>query len=341
MRVLYKLIRPLLFCLPAEYAHRFSLRVLSWMVHLGYEQKIKTNFSQVMGLSFPNRIGISAGLDKNAEFIDTLGKLGVGFIEVGSVSIQSREGNPKPRVFRVPEKNALINRIGLANVGIKTFVDNIKKRRFAGVIGVNLTKNKETASTDAVDDYCQAMADVYPYAGYITINISCPAETGLRDLQFGTELQHLLKALKTQQAHLNQQHRRYVPITIKISPDLSAADIALICKALLAHKIDGLIATNTTTQRAMLGDMDIAHEAGGLSGAPLFPLALAIVKQCYQHLQGQIPIIAVGGIRSQAEALAMFTAGAELIQVYTGLVYEGPTLIRELILASQRFDFKT
>ncbi len=336
MRVLYRLVRPLLFLLDPELAHGVGLGLLRVCCKLGWRQRTVSEPVKVMGLSFRNRIGIAAGLDKNAEYLQELGRLGVGFVELGSVSPHPRTGNEKPRLFRLTKHNALINRMGLCNVGLNKFLDNLKRGKFDGVIGVNLGKDVDTPASDALNDYIIGMEAVYAHADYITINISCPHEVGLRQLQFGDQLRELLTALKAKQKVLAQKSGRYVPLAVKISSDIDALEIEIMCREFKAHQIDAVIATNTTQARPGVSELALSHERGGLSGAPLFKRSLEVVSRCYQHLQGDIPIIAVGGIQSASDAKAMLEAGAELIQVYTGLVYKGPGLIKTLTKATSR-----
>ncbi len=334
---MYSLLRRLLFCLPPETAHSLALRSLHYATRLHLWRTPQLALPcKVMGLDFTNPVGIAAGVDKNGEHLVALASLGVGFVEIGSVTLQPRLGNPKPRLFRLPRQQALINRIGLANRGLHALLQQLDRNTFPGVLGINLAKDAAQQDTHAiVRDYQDALQQVYPYADYVTINLSCPHEPGLRKLQFGEALQQLLTGLKQQQAALTQQHTRYVPIAIKLSPELSDEEIAHIAQQLLEHRIDAVIATNTTNQRPLVAGLRHADEVGGLSGKPLLPAATHVVNVLHQHLQHQIPIIAVGGILCAADAQQKFAAGAQLVQVYTGLVYRGPTLIRDIVTGLQ------
>jgi len=322
----------LLFLLDAETAHGITLKSLALFnkLHL-----LKTQVSgqpvQIMNLNFTNRVGLAAGLDKNGNYIDALAKLGFGFIEVGTVTPRPQPGNPKPRLFRIPQKNALINRMGFNNDGIDTLISNIKRAKYKGVLGINIGKNFDTPNERATDDYLTCLEKAYPYASYIVINISSPNTKNLRELQYGESLKQLLKVLKQNQKILAEQHNRYVPLLVKVAPDLSSDEIKEIATAMLEMQMDGLIATNTSISRDLVSEYAAAKEAGGLSGQPVFEKSLAVVKQFSAILQGKMPIIAVGGIDSREKAQAMLDAGASLLQLYSGLIYEGPTLIQKII----------
>jgi len=323
--MLYQLIRPILFCFDPERVHFFVLRLLKyWPWKLN---KVAAKPRTVMGINFPNPVGLASGYDRNAECIEGLAKLGFGFIEVGTVTINAQKGNPKPRVFRLPEQQALINRYGFYNKGLKYFIAQLKKSKFKGVLGVSIVKNFETPIEDSVDDYLVCFRGVYPYASYVAVNISSPNTPGLRNIQFGSVLTELIEALKDEQQKLNEQYNKYVPLVIKIAPDINDDDLKFMAQTFIELKVDGVIATNTTVSREGI-DSD---EKGGLSGAPLFPQALHVVKKLHHYLQGQIPIIASGGIMSGEDAKKMMEAGASLVQIYTGLVYRGPVLIKEII----------
>lgn len=285
----------------------------------------------VMGLEFPNRVGLAAGLDKNGEFIDALGGLGCGFIEVGTVTPKPQPGNPQPRLFRLPQAQALINRMGFNNHGVAALVARIRARQYGGVLGVNLGKNRDTPIEQAAEDYVSGLRAVYPYADYVTVNISSPNTSHLRDLQSEDALRGLLATLKGEQLRLHADQRRYVPLAVKIAPDLTEPQLAAIAAVVLAAGIDGVIATNTTVARDGVVGLAYAREAGGLSGAPLTRRATAVVKYLATAIDGRIPIIAAGGIMSAQDALDKLAAGASLVQLYTGLIYRGPGLVAEVI----------
>lgn len=339
-RLLYSAARPLLFSLDPETAHNLTLPALRSAARLGLTRLIsrpKPDPRTVMGLNFPNPVGLAAGLDKDGAYIDGLAALGFGFIEVGTVTPRAQPGNPKPRMFRLPAANALINRMGFNNGGIDAFVRNVQASRFyqegQGILGLNIGKNANTPIERATDDYLTCLEKVYPYAAYVTINISSPNTKNLRQLQQASELDDLLSRLKQSQAALADQHSRYVPIVLKIAPDLNGEQVKAIADALQRHKIDGVIATNTTIARDAVQGLPHAQEAGGLSGAPVRPLSDRVVAALYQELGGALPIIGVGGILSGADAQAKIDAGASLVQLYTGLIYRGPALVRECATA--------
>ncbi len=339
-RLLYSAARPLLFSLDPETAHNLTLPALRSAARLGLTRLIsrpKPDPRTVMGLNFPNPVGLAAGLDKDGAYIDGLAALGFGFIEVGTVTPRAQPGNPKPRMFRLPAANALINRMGFNNGGIDAFVRNVQASRFyqegQGILGLNIGKNANTPIERATDDYLTCLEKVYPYAAYVTINISSPNTKNLRQLQQASELDDLLSRLKQSQAALADQHSRYVPIVLKIAPDLDGEQVKAIADALQRHKIDGVIATNTTIARDAVQGLPHAQEAGGLSGAPVRPLSDRVVAALYQELGGALPIIGVGGILSGADAQAKIDAGASLVQLYTGLIYRGPALVRECATA--------
>jgi dihydroorotate dehydrogenase len=287
-----------------------------------------------MGLDFPNPIGLAAGLDKNAQYIDSLATLGCGFIEVGTVTPRSQPGNPQPRLFRLPAAQALINRMGFNNDGVDNLLANVNKAHFKGILGINIGKNFDTPLPQALDDYLICLNKIYAYADYVTVNISSPNTPGLRQLQQAQELARLLNGLKQAQRQLAQQHEKYVPLVIKIAPDLSTTELTTLAEQLLEHQIEGVIATNTTLSRSGVEKLPHANETGGLSGSPLSARATEVVAQLHQLLGEQIPIIAAGGVMSVADAQAKWQAGARLIQIYTGLIYRGPILIKELAEAS-------
>ena len=286
-----------------------------------------------MGLDFPHPIGLAAGLDKNGECIRAWEALGFGFIEIGTVTPRAQPGNSKPRMFRLPLAQALINRLGFNNKGVDYLIEQVRRSGFKGVLGINIGKNADTPAERAIDDYLIGLRKVYPWASYVTVNISSPNTPGLRDLQYGAALEQLLATLQAERQRLCDIHDRYVPLAIKIAPDLADADLPMVGQALRQHGMDAVIATNTTFSRAGVEGMPHAGETGGLSGAPLRERSTAVVRRLADILAGEIPIIAVGGILSGADAAAKIEAGASLVQLYTGFIYRGPDLIREAVLA--------
>ncbi len=333
--MIYRLLRPLVFQLSPETAHNITLRSLKILYALKLTKLIfgkRINKSiTIMGLNFPNSVGLAAGMDKNAECINGFAALGFGFIEVGTVTPRPQSGNPKPRLFRLPAAQAVINRMGLNNDGVDELIENVKKAKYQGILGINIGKNFDTPLDKAVDDYLICLQKVYTHADYVTINISSPNTQGLRQLQKGDELDRLLIALKEAQQQLATKHKKYVPLVVKIAPDLSKAEVISIADKLLAHKIDGVIATNTTLSREGVEILPHSKEAGGLSGAPLSGRATEVIQQLSAALNNKIPIIAAGGIMSAADAQDKFKAGASLVQIFTGLIYQGPGLIKEII----------
>lgn len=319
---MYQRLRPVLFSLNPECAHHLSLRVLHYLPRFLFP-KTKSDPVELMGLQFPNRVGLAAGLDKNADHISALAKLGFGFIEVGTVTPRAQDGNPKPRLFRFPKHNALINRMGFNNKGLAHLVSRLQKVKFQGVLGVNIGKNKDTPLEQAEQDYLQCLEAVFPYADYVTVNLSSPNTPGLRELQHGAYLDNLLSVLKQKQQALQAEYERSVPLLVKIAPDLTTAELSETANALLAHQIEGVIATNTTIDKSAVG----SEEAGGLSGQPLLAKSNAILSELHQLLQGKMPIIAVGGIQSPKDAAEKKALGADLVQVYTGLIFQGPGLV--------------
>lgn len=331
----YPLVRRQLFKLDAEASHD---RALSALARIGrsplrafLRQSVASKPVQCMGMTFPNPVGLAAGLDKNASCIDAFAQLGFGFIEVGTVTPKSQPGNPKPRMFRLPEHNAIINRMGFNNAGVDALVANVKAAQYQGILGINIGKNKDTPEADAVNDYLICMDKVYELASYITINISSPNTPGLRNMQHGEHLSALLAQLKARQAELAERYQRYVPIAVKIAPDLSDEEITALATAFNQHQVDAVIATNTTLERSMVAGHRHADEAGGLSGAPVAPLSVRVIGQLRAALNADIPIIGVGGIDSAARAQETLDAGATLVQLYTGFIYQGPRLIREIV----------
>lgn len=332
--MLYSLARPLLFTLAPERAHELTLSLLKSTHKLGLmRQNIAAKPVTCMGIEFPNPVGLAAGLDKNGAYIDALAGLGFGFIEIGTITPRPQQGNPLPRLFRIPQAKAIINRMGFNNDGVDQLIENVKAAKFKGVLGINIGKNADTPVEKAVDDYLICLEKVYNYASYITVNISSPNTKNLRSLQSGDALTELLETLKKRQLELAEEHQHYVPLVLKVAPDLEAEDIQFIAKQLLQFKIDGLIVTNTTLSREGVENLPFGDEAGGLSGAPVFEKSTACLKAFAEVLKGQIPLIGVGGILSGEQALAKQNAGANLVQVYSGLIYTGPTLIQECVSA--------
>ena len=330
--MLYSLARPLLFTLAPERAHEFTLYILDKAHQLGLmQQKVAAKPVICMGIEFSNPVGLAAGLDKNGAHIDALAGLGFGFIEIGTITPRPQAGNPQPRLFRIPEAKAIINRMGFNNDGVDQLIENVKAAKFKGVLGINIGKNADTPVEDAVSDYLICLEKVYQYATYVTVNISSPNTKNLRSLQSGDALTELLQTLKARQLALAQQYSRYVPLVLKVAPDLSTEDIDFIAAQLLQFKIDGLIVTNTTLGREGVENLPNGNEAGGLSGAPVFEKSTACLRQFSEVLAGQIPLIGVGGILSGAHAVAKQQAGASLVQVYSGLIYTGPTLIKDCV----------
>ncbi|MCX7169273.1 MAG: quinone-dependent dihydroorotate dehydrogenase [Proteobacteria bacterium] len=331
----YSLIRPMLFALDAETAHDLTIAALHRFGCLlpalpsAAEPPVR-----VMGLDFPNRVGLAAGLDKNGEAIDGLARLGFGFLEVGTVTPRPQSGNPRPRMFRLPARQALINRMGFNNRGVDALMTNIRAAKYKGVLGINIGKNAFTPIDRAAGDYLTCLDKVYPLASYIAVNISSPNTLNLRQLQDEAELDALLGALKARQGELADQHGRYVPLALKVAPDLEAEQINRIAAALRRHRIDAVIATNTTLERTGVTGLPHAAEAGGLSGAPLFDKSTAVVAALAKALANELPIIAVGGIVDGLKAQAKLAAGAQLVQIYSGLIYRGPELVRECVAAT-------
>ncbi len=328
----YTLLRPLLFKLDPEFAHCITFSAMENARKLGLLKSapIICQSRKVMGLDFPNPVGLAAGLDKNGEYLDTLATLGFGFIEIGTVTPRAQSGNPIPRIFRLPQANAVINRLGFNNHGVDNLIENIKHSDYQGILGINIGKNFDTPLENAVDDYLIGLQKVYRYASYVTVNISSPNTQNLRQLQATDALDHLLGQLKLEQMKLAQTHGNYVPMVIKIAPDLELTQIESVAALLMRHQVDGVIATNTTISRAGIEGLPVSQENGGLSGAPLTQRATAVIHQLHQILQGAIPIIGVGGIMSAQNAQEKIRAGASLIQLYTGLIYRGPDLVKEV-----------
>lgn len=332
---MYRLLRPALFRLAPERAHRVTFALIDAAQSAGVlgalVPRVPAMPVQAMGIEFPNPVGLAAGLDKNAEHIDALGALGFGFLEVGTVTPRPQPGNPQPRLFRLPQAQALINRLGFNNLGIDRLCYNVSRAHYRGVLGINLGKNFDTPVEKAASDYLAGMRKAYPLAHYLTVNISSPNTKNLRQLQEADELRPLLAALKHEQTTLAEHHGRYVPLAVKIAPDLTDEQLAAIAEILLEQRIDGVIATNTTVSRVGVEGLPNASETGGLSGAPLRERSTSVVRALCERLGDRIPVIAAGGILSAADAAEKFKAGARLVQIYTGLVYRGPGLVSECV----------
>jgi dihydroorotate dehydrogenase len=330
---MYGLLRQLMFMLPPETSHSIGLRGIDILQRAGmsslFSLKVPANPVTLMGITFPNPVGLAAGLDKNAEHIDGLAALGFGFLEVGTVTPRPQPGNPKPRLFRLPKAQAIINRMGFNNHGVDHLVKEVSRTRFNGVLGINIGKNFDTPVERAVDDYLTCMQKVYPLASYVTVNLSSPNTPGLRDLQFGEPLMRLLERLRSEQQRLATQHGRYVPLVIKIAPDMEPADVQQVGKALLEFEIDGVIATNTTITRDGVENLRHGNEKGGLSGTPVRARSTAVIRHLRASVGDAFPIIGVGGIMSGADAEEKRLAGANLVQLYTGFIYRGGSLISE------------
>ena len=340
----YALTRPFLFGLDAEAAHDLTLGTLARLQNTPaqclWQGPRIADPVQLAGLKFPNRVGLAAGLDKNGRCIDGLGAMGFGFIEVGTVTPKHQPGNPKPRIFRLPQANALINRLGFNNGGLAAFIANVQRARSfraaGGVLGLNIGKNAATPIERAADDYLIGLEGVFPHADYVTVNISSPNTKNLRELQGDAALDALLGALQQRRLQLQKEHRRQVPMFLKIAPDLDEAQIGVIADTLKRHRIDGVIATNTTLERSAVQGLPHADEAGGLSGAPVLEASNRVITQLRSALGKGYPIIGVGGVMSAADALSKIEAGADLVQIYTGLIYKGPALVGEVAAALQR-----
>ena len=333
--MIYRLARPFLFALEAETAHEITISALhaaGRILPAGTPEAAPP--VEIMGLRFPNRVGLAAGLDKNGEAIDGLSRLGFGAIEIGTITPRPQPGNPRPRLFRLPEAGAIINRMGFNNHGVDALAANVRNSKYRGILGINIGKNFDTPIEKAADDYLACLDKVYPLAGYVTVNISSPNTQNLRQLQGESELDALLGRLHERQQALADKHGRHVPLVLKIAPDLEAVQITAIADALRRHRIDGVIATNTTIERTGVEGLRFADQQGGLSGAPLFERSTRVVRALAQALQGEVPIIAAGGISSGEQARAKLEAGASLVQLYSGLIYKGPPLVRDCVRAT-------
>jgi dihydroorotate dehydrogenase len=335
-KLLYSFAKPWLFALDPEKAHDLIFSNITTAAKLGLLKlatgPIVHDPVEILGLTFTNRVGLAAGLDKNGAYINAMAQMGFGFVEVGTVTPLGQPGNPKPRMFRLPKANALINRLGFNNEGLDSFLANVAQAKaagFAGVLGLNIGKNAATPIENAIDDYLICLKGVYPHASYVTVNISSPNTKNLRQLQGASELDNMLAKLRKEQLALAKKHKRYVPLLLKIAPDLDTEQIGDIARLLKEHEIDGVIATNTTLSREAVKGMQHAEEAGGLSGQPVFEASNKVIAELRKLLPKPYPIIGVGGIASGKQAQAKIAAGADLVQIYTGLIYEGPSLVGE------------
>ncbi|MCD9516215.1 quinone-dependent dihydroorotate dehydrogenase [Photobacterium carnosum] len=333
--MLYRIARSAIFQLDAEKAHDLAIQNFSRFtgtpLDFFYRQHVPERPVEVMGITFKNPVGLAAGLDKNGECIDAFGAMGFGFIEVGTVTPRPQLGNDKPRLFRLIPAEGIINRFGFNNLGVDKLVENVKKSTYDGVIGINIGKNKDTPIEKGAEDYLICMEKVYQYAGYIAVNISSPNTPGLRSLQYGEALDDLLAQLKQKQIELAELHGKYVPLALKIAPDLDDDEIVQICESLISHNIDGVIGTNTTLDRTLVEGMDHCDEMGGLSGRPLQNKSTDVIRKMAIALNGALPIIGVGGIDSAVSAREKIQAGAQLVQVYTGFIYHGPRLVKDIV----------
>lgn len=331
----YPFVRKALFQLDPERAHEFTFQQLRRITGTPFEalvrQKVPAKPVNCMGLTFKNPLGLAAGLDKDGECIDALGAMGFGSIEIGTVTPRPQPGNDKPRLFRLVDAEGLINRMGFNNLGVDNLIENVKKAHYDGVLGINIGKNKDTPVEQGKDDYLICMDKIYPYAGYIAINISSPNTPGLRTLQYGEALDDLLIAIKNKQNDLQKIHQKYVPIAVKIAPDLSEEELIQVADSLVRHNIDGVIATNTTLDRSLIQGMKNCDQTGGLSGRPLQLKSTEIIRRLSQELNGRLPIIGVGGIDSVIAAREKIAAGATLVQIYSGFIFKGPPLIKEIV----------
>ena len=332
----YPFLRPLLFSLDPEAAHDLllaSLRHTPAALLRAALPAIPPAPVEVMGLTFPNAVGLAAGLDKNGACLDAWGAMGFGFVEVGTVTPRPQPGNAKPRLFRLPEARAIINRMGFNNAGVDALLENVARADFKGILGINIGKNFNTPIEQAADDYLHCLAKVYSRASYVTVNISSPNTKNLRALQGGSELDALLAALKAEQQRLTDRHGKYTPFAVKIAPDLEDAQVAEMAALFRKHRVDAVIATNTTISRAGVEYLAHGQEAGGLSGAPVKIASDRVLAALHRELAGEIPLIGVGGILSGADAGDKIKAGASLVQLYSGLIYRGPELIAECVAA--------
>jgi dihydroorotate dehydrogenase len=331
--MLYALARPLLFALDPETAHEVSLRLAELASFL--PRKVESAPVRIMGLDFANPVGLAAGLDKQAEHVNALAALGFGFLELGGVTPRPQPGNPRPRLFRLPQARAIINRYGLNSIGVDAFAENLRRARANCVIGANIGKNRDTPNERAVDDYVRCMEVLYPHVHYLALNVSSPNTKGLRDLQSSASLTTLLKTLGLKRQALRERHGKNVALVLKVSPDIDEAAIADIADVVRRERADGLIATNTTVSREGIAGLPHGMEEGGVSGAPLFPRSTAVLEKFAERLKNEVPLIGCGGIMSGADARAKFAAGASLVQIYSGLVFRGPRLVAECVDAHE------
>lgn len=327
---MYSALRPLLFKMEAERAHDLALSALSYLPQF-YFRKPQGMPVKAMGLDFPHPVGLAAGLDKNGEYLDGLAKIGFSSIELGTVTPRPQEGNPKPRLFRLPEAQAIINRMGFNNQGVDTLITHIKNTRYKGIVGINIGKNKDTALNKAVDDYLYCLRKVYEHASYITINISSPNTPDLRQLQQGEYFANLLTQLQMEQIKLSDQFQRHVPLVVKVSPDETDETLKQMTEIILHHGVEGIIATNTTCSRELVKHLPHAEEQGGLSGRPLTDLSNQCLRLLKQYVGDELTLIGVGGIDSSISAQEKLNAGASLVQVYSGLIYQGPELVSRIV----------
>lgn len=330
----FELAKKFMFSRDAEWSHNFALsnlkRFANSPLSVVWKQDLPNKPVEVLGLTFPNPVGLAAGLDKNGECIDAFGQMGFGFVEIGTVTPVGQPGNPKPRIFRITEKNAIINRMGFNNHGVDNLIKNVKRANYKGILGINIGKNKDTPNEEGHLDYVNCMEKVYEFADYITVNISSPNTPGLRDLQFGDSLNVLLSAVKEKQIEMSERHNKYVPVLVKIAPDMDDVAIEQVVDTIKSNKMDGIIATNTTLSREAVKGLPHADEAGGLSGAPVRDASTKVIKKI-RELDKEIPIIGVGGIDSAKAAKEKLDAGANLLQVYTSFIYQGPALVKDIV----------
>ncbi|MEJ2045286.1 MAG: quinone-dependent dihydroorotate dehydrogenase [Reinekea sp.] len=331
---MYPIFKKIAFLLSPETAHEITIDAFSVLSHLNMTGLIPRPKKQkpvtVFGIEFPNAVGLAAGLDKNGDAIDTLGAFGFGFVEVGTVTPRPQSGNPLPRLFRIPEKEAIINRMGFNNKGVDYLVERVKRTKYDGVIGINIGKNKDTPEEEAVNDYLYCLDKVYGVADYVVINLSSPNTPGLRNLQFGDNLRNLLSTLKQRQSELDEQYE-HAPVLIKIAPDLSEDDVTELAATFNELNVEGVIATNTTVLRDAVQGYQHANEIGGMSGAPVRDQANAILKRFREKLDESIPLIGVGGVMTEQDAEEKLRLGADLVQIYSGFIYQGPGLIKRLV----------
>ncbi|TWX64554.1 quinone-dependent dihydroorotate dehydrogenase [Colwellia demingiae] len=331
----YPAIRKVLFQFDAETIHELTIKGLKSTgkspLNAFYKQTVQDKPITVMGINFPNPVGLAAGLDKNGECINAFDAMGFGFVEVGTVTPRPQAGNDKPRIFRLPKANAVINRMGFNNKGVDYLVSQVQAANFKGILGINIGKNKDTPEENAKDDYLHCMRKVYDLATYITVNISSPNTPGLRSLQYGDALNELLAALKAEQTVLTEKYGKYIPLAVKIAPDLTGDEVKSIAKSLIDNGIDGVIATNTTLSREGVEGLQFGTEQGGLSGQPVKEKSTQVIKFLSEALDNKLPIIGVGGIASSDDANEKLEAGASLVQVYTGFIYQGPPLVKEIV----------